>query len=236
MSRTILIADDEPKVLQILNAYLETAGFAVVSANDGRAALDQFGRRKIDCVVLDVNMPVLDGLEVAREIRKTSDVPILFLTARVDETDRVVGLELGADDYVVKPFSPRELLARIKAVLRRYPERSEANPDASAGPDISSLIRHGDLAMDTLKHTVSARGEMIAMTKIQFDMLRLLMSEPGRVFSRSDLLESTTESGFEGYERTVDAHIKNIRKLLGDDGDNPRYIGTVRGVGYKLIE
>jgi DNA-binding response OmpR family regulator len=209
----------------------------VVSASNGVEALTRFREMAPDCAVLDINMPGMDGLDVARDIRKISNVPIIFLTARVDETDRIVGLELGADDYVLKPFSPRELVARIKAVLRRYnPRGSDATERRTDHDAESAVLRCGDVTLDPLKRIVTVRDEPKPVTKIQFDLLKVLISEPGRVFTRASLLEAALESTFEGYERTIDAHIKNLRKVLGDDGDSPRYIGTVRGVGYKFLE
>lgn len=237
MAWRILVADDEPKIIQIVSAYLESSAFEVIPASNGVEALARFQEMAPDCAVLDINMPGMDGLDVARAIRKGSDLPIIFLTARVDETDRIVGLELGADDYVLKPFSPRELVARIKAVLRRY---NPKNPDATerrGGHDgESAVLRCGDVAIDPLKRIVTIRDEPKPVTKIQFDLLKVLISQPGRVFTRAALLEAALESTYEGYERTIDAHIKNLRKVLGDDGDAPRYIGTVRGVGYKFME
>jgi DNA-binding response OmpR family regulator len=237
MTRRILVADDEPKIIQIISAYLESSGFEVIPASNGVEALTRFHERQPDCAVLDINMPGMDGLDVARDIRKGSDLPIIFLTARVDETDRIVGLELGADDYILKPFSPRELVARVKAVLRRYnPQRSEAVERRTDSDAESAILRCGDVALDLLKRIVTVRDESKPVTKIQFDLLKVLISEPGRVFTRAALLEAVLESTFEGYERTIDAHIKNLRKILGDDGEAPRYIGTVRGVGYKFLE
>ena len=231
MNRKILIADDEPKILQMVSSYLEAAGYAVITASNGALALESFRTATPDLIVLDINMPELDGLDVAREIRKTSEAPIIFLTARVEETERIIGLELGADDYIVKPFSLRELVARIKAVLRRLPRESSAGGNKDA-----EQIRNGDVNIDCVKRSVIVRGESVELTKVQFDLLRVLIAEPGRVFPRAALLEATMGSTFEGYERTIDAHIKNLRKALGDDGDSPRYIGTVRGVGYKFLE
>ena len=231
MPRKILVADDETKIVKLVSAYLEAAGFQVIGAKDGREALARFASEKPDCVVLDINMPERDGLDVVREIRKRSEVPILLLTARAGETDRIVGLELGADDYVVKPFSPRELTARVKAVLRRI---------RSAGPAAEEVgieaLRVGEVVLDPEKHEVFVNGEKKNLTSFQFALLRALMSSPGRVFSRAALLEAAGGSAYEGYERTIDTHIKNIRKALGDDGDAPTYIGTVRGVGYKFID
>ncbi len=227
----VLIADDERKIAEMLARYLESAGHETFVAIDGPGALGLWRELSPDCLVLDVGMPGIDGFDVAREIRRTSDVPIIFLSARADETDRVVGLELGGDDYVPKPFSPRELAARIKAVLRRSGPRTE-NSAAEAAD-----VRVGELEIDDAKRLVRFEGQPVQLTAVQFDILRMLAGEPGRVFSRNSLLEAVSGGeGIEGYERTIDAHVKNIRKALGDDGERPRLIGTVRGVGYKLIE
>ncbi|HBE46339.1 MAG TPA: DNA-binding response regulator, partial [Spirochaetaceae bacterium] len=170
-----------------------------------------------------------NGLDVAREVRKTSSVPIIFLTARADELDRIVGLELGADDYISKPFSPRELVARVRAILRRT---MQSGKDTSQ----TELLRHGPVEIDLKKRLVRVSGETKDLTTIQIDILSFLMREPGRVYSRMEILEACIGSAYEGYERTVDAHIKNIRKALGDDSDNPKFIATVRGAGYKFME
>jgi DNA-binding response OmpR family regulator len=233
MTGTILVADDEPKIVHLVSAYLETAGFSVVSAKDGNEALVKFRDACPDCIILDINMPGIDGLETAIAIRKSSDVPIIFLTARAEETDRIVGLEIGADDYIVKPFSPRELTARVKAVLRRAAKGSKRERDTESG---EKILRQGDLTLDPIKHEVTVRAVRKELTSVQFEILKVLLLEPGRVFSRLSLLQAAMGSTFEGYERTIDAHIKNIRKALGDDGDAPQFIGTVRGVGYKIIE
>ncbi len=232
MPRKILVADDEPKIVRLVSAYLEAAGYAVIAARDGNEALLKFRSEKPDCAILDISMPEIDGLDVARAIRKASDAPIIFLTARTEETDRIVGLEMGADDYVVKPFSPRELVARVRAVLRRV------RPTGAAGglSGEPGILRQGEVSMDLSKHRVAVSGAPKKLTSHQFTILKTLMSEPGRVFSRPALLEAAFGGGFEGYERTVDAHIKNIRKALGDDGEPPKYIGTVRGVGYKFMD
>jgi DNA-binding response OmpR family regulator len=232
MLRKILVADDEPKIVKLVSVYLEAAGFSVIPAKDGEDAVAKFRSEGPDCAILDINMPGADGLETAGAIRKFSDAPIIFLTARTEETDRIVGLEIGADDYVVKPFSPRELVARVKAVLRRS-NRAGASPEA---PGVQRILRQGDVTLDPVKHIVTIRGERKDLTSVQFAILKTLLLEPGRVFSRLSLLEAVMGSTFEGYERTIDAHIKNIRKALGDDGDAPKYIGTVRGVGYKFID
>ena len=234
MAAKLLIADDEEKIARMAGSYLEASGFSVVLAFDGAQALSLFASEAPDCLILDINMPKADGLEVAKAVRKSSNVPIIFLTARTDEVDRVIGLELGADDYMSKPFSPRELLARVRAVLRRCPGGSLDPPVTSdEGP---ALLKRGDLELDLKKRGASAGGRAVNLTAIQFDILRLLMREPGRVWTRLEILERTVGACYEGYERTVDAHIKNIRKALGDDSDDPRYIGTVRGVGYRFIE
>ena len=232
MPRKILVADDEPKIVKLVSAYLEAAGFSPLAARDGDEALERFRNERPDCVILDINMPGKDGLDIAKAIRRISDVPIIFLTARTEETDRIVGLELGADDYVVKPFSPRELTARVKAVLRRW-SRTET-VGRTAGEE--RILRQGDVVLDPVKHEVTVRGEKKNLTTVQFELLKTLLREPGRVFSRLALLEAALGTSFDGYERTIDAHIKNIRKALGDDGEAPKYIGTVRGVGYKFIE
>jgi DNA-binding response OmpR family regulator len=238
MPAKILIADDEEKIAKMVGSYLEAAGYLVVLAYDGGRAIQLFKSESPDCLVLDINMPVADGLEVAREARKTSAVPIILLTARTDEIDRVLGLELGADDYVSKPFSPRELVARVKAVLRRSSGGSLSG--APGGPEGSSraasLLRRGDLELDIRKRSALVAGRAVGLTAIQFDILRLLMGEPGRVWTRLEILERAVGASYEGYERTIDAHIKNIRKAIGDDSEDPKYIGTMRGVGYRFLE
>jgi DNA-binding response OmpR family regulator len=229
MSARILVIDDELKIAEMTARYLEASGFETNLAHDGVAALAKWKEYAPDCLILDINMPGLDGLEVAREVRKTSSVPIIFLSARTEETDRIVGLELGADDYVSKPFSPRELVARVKAVLRR-----SVRPGIE--PVNSSTLHVGSLELDPIKREVRLAGKTMDLTTVQFDILSTLMQEPGRVFSRLSILEAVSGTDIEGYERTIDVHVKNIRKALGDDGENPKLIGTVRGVGYKMIE
>ncbi|HUW40331.1 MAG TPA: response regulator transcription factor [Rectinemataceae bacterium] len=232
MPRSILVADDERKIARLVESYLDTAGFEVFVADDGNQALKLFRERSPDCAILDINMPGLDGIEVAREIRRRSDIPIIFLTARTEETDRIVGLELGADDYVSKPFSPRELVARVRAIFRR------ARPagGAESGGAASEPLRRGEMLIDRRKRAVLVSGEPRALTTLQFDILAFLAGEPGRVFTRLELLERSAGTACEGYERTIDAHIKNIRKAIGDESELPKYIATVRGVGYKFIE
>ncbi|MEI6387162.1 MAG: response regulator transcription factor [Spirochaetota bacterium] len=227
MAALVLIADDEEKLTSIVASYLGNSGFETLVAHEGLTALALFRERKPDCVILDINMPGLDGLEVARLIRKESATPIIFLTAQAAEADTIVGLELGADDYVTKPFSPRELVSRVRAVLRRSPPKGDSPEET---------LRRGGLAMDIAKREVRIDGIQKSLTAAQFDILLLLARSPGRVFPRLAILEAASGSDFEGYERTVDAHVKNIRKALGDDSGEPRFIGTVRGVGYRFID
>ncbi|MBM4429730.1 MAG: response regulator transcription factor [Chloroflexi bacterium] len=224
--KTILVVDDEAGIVRVVRDYLEKAGFTVITAYDGSTALVQFRQARPDLVVLDLNLPGMDGLDVARAIRQIGNTPIIMLTARVDEADRVAGLELGADDYVSKPFSPRELLARVRAVLRR----------TESQPPLQSLVRVGDLTIDRDKRQVTLSGVRIELTSLEFDLLLTLASYPGRVFSRMELLERVQGVAYEGYERTVDVHVKNLRKKLEADPRNPRYIQTVYGAGYRFAE
>ncbi len=228
MAETILVADDEPQITRVVRGYLEQAGYRVVTAYDGEEALYVARREKPDLVVLDIQMPKVDGLEFTRRIR--ADRPalaIIMLTARVEETDRIVGLEMGADDYVTKPFSPRELVARVKAVLRRTQAVAAPPPD---------VLRVGPLTLDRDQHLVTLESAPIDLTPMEFDILATLMEAPGRVFTRADILEATQGVTFEAYERTVDAHIKNLRQKLEPDPSDPRYILTVRGAGYRLAK
>jgi DNA-binding response OmpR family regulator len=225
----ILVADDEEKITRMVGSYLEANGFQPILAFDGLRALALIKEGKPACVILDINMPGMNGLDVAREVRKTSSVPIIFLTARTDETDKIVGLELGADDYISKPFSPRELVARIRAVLRR----ASAPPKAE---ERGGSVRCGRIEVDFQKRSVRVDGQLKNLTTIQLDILGLLMRGPERVFSRLEILEHCMGTSYDGYERTIDAHIKNIRKALGDDSESPRFISTVRGAGYKFLE
>lgn len=226
MAQTILVVDDEPQLVKALRGYLEQAGFRVVTAQDGPMALAQFKREKPDLVLLDLNLPGLDGMDVARNLRATSDVPIIMVTARIEETDRVIGLELGADDYVAKPFSPREVVARVRAVLRR----TETAPTA---PDV---VRADDIVIDLVRHTAQRRDDSLDLTPTEFNLLVTLAREPGRTFTRQQLLETVLGDSFEGYERTIDAHVKNLRVKLELDPKQPEYILTVFGVGYKFAE
>lgn len=224
MSKKILVVDDEPQIVKVLRAYLEKGGYYVVTAQDGNAAMEVFQREAPDFVILDLNLPGMDGLDVCREVRRESNVPILMLTARVEEADRLIGLELGADDYVIKPFSPREVVARVRTIFRRA---------ASEGsrPDV---IRVGSLIIDLEKHTANLGSRSIDFTPTEFEILVALARQPKRVFSRLQIMEQAQGDAFEGYERTIDAHIKNIRLKMEPNPKKPIYIHTVFGLGYKL--
>jgi len=224
---TILVVDDEPKIVKTVRAYLESFGFRVVTAGDGQTALTVFRNEKPALVILDLGLPGLDGLDVARKLRKESNVPIIMLTARVEETDRLVGLELGADDYVTKPFSPRELVARVRAVLRR----AGAEREVAAPPIIA-----GDVVIDVDRRQVTIAGRTVDLRPMEFDLLAVLARHPGRAFTRWELLDKVQGSAFVGYERTIDAHIKNLRQRIEPDPRQPRYVLTVFGVGYRFAE
>ncbi len=224
---TILVVDDEPKIVKTAKAYLENAGFRVVTAEDGQLALTIWRHERPALVVLDLGLPGIDGLDVARTLRRDSDVPIIMLTARVDETDKLIGLELGADDYVTKPFSPRELVARVRAVLRRTGgEREQAPPPIVAG----------EIKIDLERRQVTVGGKSVELTPTEFDLLAVLARHPGRVFTRVELLDKVQGYAFEGYERTVDAHVKNLRQKIEPDPKQPQYVLTVYGVGYRFVE
>ena len=221
----ILIIEDEPELVKVLRSYLEQSGFSVLTAYRGDTGLQTWENNHPDLVILDLNLPGMDGLDVARAIRRQSDTPIIMVTARVEEADRLIGLELGADDYVTKPYSPREVVARVKAVLRR----------ASSASSTPTLIRIADLEIDLEAYSVKRKDENINLTPTEFAVLVTLASYPGRVFSRLQLLEATQEgAAFEGYERTIDAHIKNLRAKLEQNPKEPAYIETVFGVGYRF--
>lgn len=224
MSKKILVVDDEPQILKVLIAYLEKAGYQVFSASDGVAAISTFHKEHPDFLILDLNLPGMDGLEVCKAIRRDSNIPILMLTARVEEADKLIGLELGADDYVIKPFSPREVVARVKTIMRRAASET-AKPE---------LIKVGDLAIDLEQHTVQRAGISVDLTPTEFDILVVLAKQPKRVFTRLQIMEQAQGDAFEGYERTIDAHIKNIRLKLEPNPKKPVYIQTVFGIGYKL--
>lgn len=226
MSAKILVVDDEAKIVKLVRAYLEQAGFSVVTAEDGQTALIQARREKPDLIVLDLGLPAIDGLDVARILRRESETPIIMLTARVEDTDRIIGLELGADDYVIKPFNPRELVARVRAVLRR-------TTGSAPAPEI---LRAGEIVLNAGGHQVTLAGKPLDLTPTEFDLLLVLMQNAGRAFTRLDLLDRVQGDAYEGYERTIDAHIKNLRAKLGDDPRHPRYVQTVYGVGYKFEE
>ena len=221
----ILVVDDEPKIVRLVRDYLEHAGFTVTVARDGREALMRARTEPPDLVVLDLGLPELDGLDVTRSLRRDSSVPIIMLTARDDETDTVLGLELGADDYVTKPFSPRELVARVRAVLRRQAS------DAS-----NELLRAGDLVLDVPRLRATVDDRVVSLTATEFQLLATMARQPGRVFTRSQLLDAIHGVAFESYERAIDAHVKNIRRKLEADPRSPRYLLTVYGVGYRLTD
>ena len=221
----ILVVDDELKIARLVRDYLTEAGFDVVVASSGPAALAAARSDRPDLVVLDLGLPGMDGYDVTRAIRSHSAIPIIMLTARSEETDRIVGLELGADDYVVKPFSPRELVARVKAVLRR-----------TTGETAREVIRARDLVIDLPGHAVERSGNRIDLTSSEFELLKTLAAQPGRVFTRGQLLDVMRGASFESYERSIDAHIKNLRKKLEPDPHRPVYVITVYGVGYRFAD
>ena len=221
----ILVVDDEPKIVQLVRDYLERAGFAVSAARDSNEALMRARQERPDLIVLDLGLPELDGLEVTRRLRRDSGVPIIMLTARHEETDKVVGLELGADDYVTKPFSPRELEARVRAVLRRQ----------AAGAD-ADVLRASDLTLDIPRMRTEVSGRAVELTGTEFQLLAALARQPGRVFTRTQLLDAIHGVAFDSYERAIDAHVKNIRRKIEPDPRTPRYLLTVYGVGYRVTD
>lgn len=226
MPKTILVVDDEPEIVRLARSYLEQDGYRVVAAYNGEEALYTARHEKPDLVVLDILMPKMDGLEFTRRVRREQDVPIIMLTARAEETDRIVGLEMGADDYVTKPFSPREVVARVRAVLRRAQPADKKEPPP--------VLRVGPITLDRSTHAVTVDDELVDLTPTEFDVLEVFMGQPGRVYSRAEILEAVQGVAFEAYERTVDAHIKNLRQKIEPDASNPNYILTVRGAGYRL--
>ena len=225
--KTILVVDDEPRIATLVRDYLEHAGFAVLVAGDGRNALALARSRRPDLVVLDLGLPGLDGLDVARALRRDSDVPILMLTARTDEADPVAGLELGADDYVSKPFSPREVVARVRAILRR----TEIATTLADAP-----IRVLDVELDPARLRASVAGRPVDLTPTEFALVATLARQPGRVFTRSQLLDAIHGVAFEAYERAIDGHVKNLRRKLEPDPAHPRYLLTVHGAGYRFAD
>lgn len=224
MAKTILVVDDERKIATVLKGYLEQAGFRVVTAYDGQMALTTFRHTRPDLVILDLMLPGIDGLDVCRTLRRESAVPIIMLTARAEEADRLIGLELGADDYVVKPFSPREVVLRVRAILRRV-EGEVAT---------SEVLQAGDITLDLAAHQAMVAGRSVELTPMEFELLAVLVRSPGRTFSRAQLLQQVQDSPLEGFDRTIDVHIRNIRAKIEPDPKNPRYILTVYGVGYRL--
>jgi two-component system, OmpR family, alkaline phosphatase synthesis response regulator PhoP len=224
--KTVLVVDDETRIVDLAREYLEHAGFAVLTAVDGPSALRAARTRKPDVLVLDLGLPGMDGLDVARELRRESSVPIVMLTARDDELDRVLGLEIGADDYVTKPFSPRELVARIRAILRRV----DRQPEAGDRIDVAGV------SIDVSRMRVEADGRLVELTQTEFQLLVTLARQPGRIFTRAQLLDAIHGLAFESYERAIDAHVKNLRHKLEPDPGRPRYVLTVYGVGYRFAE
>src|SRR6476646_7436416 len=224
--QTILVVDDEPKIATLARDYLEHAGFTVVTAGDGPAALTTVRQRRPDLVVLDLGLPGLDGLDVTRELRRDSSIPIVMLTARDDELDKLLGLELGADDYLTKPFSPRELVARVRAVLRR----------ADRPPEPDETIHAGDVVLDLPRMRAEVAGTAVDLTPTEFQRLATMAARPGRIFTRAQLLDALHGVAFETYERAIDSHVKNLRRKLEPDPRQPRYVLTVYGVGYRFAD
>jgi two-component system alkaline phosphatase synthesis response regulator PhoP len=229
MAKTILVVDDEPRIVEIARDYLRQAGYQVLTAEDGSRALRIMRDARPSLIVLDLMLPGMDGLDVTRAMRRDpvlADLPIIMLTARVEEADRLIGLELGADDYLTKPFSPRELVARVRAVLRRT--EGEQAP--------TSVLRFGDLLIDLDRRAVSLDGRPVDLTATEFDLLQVLARAPGRPFTRAQLVEQVYDVAYAGFDRTIDAHIKNLRRKIERDPRDPRFIQTIYGVGYKFIE
>lgn len=228
-SCSILVVEDDPNIRALIETYLASAGFQTVSAADGRTALELAQDRPVDFVILDLLLPEMDGWEVARELRRTSDVPILMLTAQKDEIDRVAGFKVGADDYVVKPFSPRELVERVKAIRRRSLATASA-------PKASKVLRRGGLELDPARHVVTRDGERVVLTRFEFRLLEILMQAPGHVFSRQLLIERIYEQETAVVDRVVDVHVGKLRQKIERDPAAPRLICTIRGVGYCFSE
>jgi two-component system alkaline phosphatase synthesis response regulator PhoP len=226
MNELILVVDDEPRIVKQARDYLEHSGFRVVEAGDGKTVLALARRERPDLVVLDLNLPGLDGLDVCRALRRESDVPIIMLTARVEEADRLIGLELGADDYIVKPFSPRELVARVRVILRRVQGNLRQ----------SGLLRAADLEIDLNGHRVTRAGEPIQLSRTEFNLLAILAQHPGQTLTRAQLVDRLHNAAYEGFDRSIDAHIKNLRRKLEPNPSQPRYVLTVFGVGYRFTD
>ena len=226
MSKRILVVDDEPSIVEMIRVNLEDAGFEVVVATDGDEALSYFSERQWDLVILDLMLPGVDGIEVCRRIRRESQVPIIMLTAKADEIDRVLGLEMGADDYITKPFSPRELVARVRAIFRRVPDAVVAG----------QIIQYGKLTLNLEKRTAEVDTDRLQLTPKEFDLLHLLVRHPGRIFQRDFLLEQLWEYEYTGGTRTVDVHIRRLRQKLEDHPEYADAIETVHGIGYRMRE
>jgi DNA-binding response OmpR family regulator len=224
MSKKILVVDDEPRLTSMVRGYLEQEGYTVLTASNGRDALFAARDQHPDLIVLDLMMPEMDGWQFLRHHRQERNTPIIVLTARIDDVDVVAGLEMGADDYITKPFSPRELVARVRAVLRRQETAVEK----------SDVLRAGALELDRTARSLKVAGQLLELTRMEFDLLAALMANPGRAFSRLELLERTQGYAYDGYERTVDVHIKNLRKKIEPDPTNPTYVLTVFGIGYRM--
>ncbi|MFH1646686.1 MAG: response regulator transcription factor [Chloroflexota bacterium] len=225
MGKRVLVVDDDVKTVELVKLYLNRDGYRVLTAYDGSEALRLARESRPDLIVLDLMLPGIDGLEICRVLRAESDVPIIMLTARTTDDDRLAGLDIGADDYVTKPFSPRELAARVRAVLRRLP--------GERGPE---KIEHGALTVNFLKHEAHLDGRSLNLTPIEFKVLGALVKEPGRVFSRAQIIEKALGFDFDGFDRTIDVHILKLRRKLEPDPRHPRFIKTVYGAGYKLLE
>ncbi len=221
---TILVIEDEPALLRILQSYLEREGYAVITASRGDTGYDLSLTQKVDLILLDLNLPGMDGMDVATEVLREKDIPIIMVTARVEELDKLAGLEAGADDYITKPFSPREVVARVKTVLKRVKK----------GTQPESKVTVKDLEIDIDAHRVKKAGKSVDLTPSEFEILRAMAANPGRVFTRLQLLNSIQGQSYEGYERTIDAHIKNLRAKIEPEAKNPSLIKTVFGIGYKL--
>ncbi len=224
--KEILVVDDEPRIAEICRDYLQRAGFKVITAATGEDALTLARTKRPDLIVLDLRLPRMDGLDVTRALRKQSNVPIIMLTARVEESDKLIGLELGADDYLTKPFSPRELVARVRAVFRRI----------DIGPGQSDVIRALDVTLDVPRMQARVGRRSIDLTSTEFELLATMMRQPGRVFTRSRLLDAIRGVEVESFDRAIDAHVKNLRRKLEPDPHNPRYVLTVYGAGYKFAD
>ena len=225
---TILVVDDEPKITSLVRDYLVRSGFQVLTAADGKEALSAARDRKPDLLIVDLGLPDIDGLDVTRTLRKESSVPMIILTARDEETDKILGLELGADDYMTKPFSPKELVARVRAVLRRSESTKQDTP--------GDILRAGDLQIDLTRHQVRVKSRPVELTATEFELLAVLARQPGRVFTRAQLLDAIHGVSFESFERAIDSHVKNLRRKIEPNPQDPVYLLMVYGVGYKLAE